>query len=115
MKFANIAGFVKLRDDIAASQALITRTEWQIAFCNVIAHAIRVLTCVLLAGRPLVQIRDAKAPAFADVASWDYSAASHLLQRLRMNAEKSSRFQRIEQGFEFSDREAGLSGGLSRV
>jgi hypothetical protein len=53
MKFANIAGFVKLRDDIAASQALITRTEWQIAFCNVIAHAIRVLTCVLLARQPL--------------------------------------------------------------
>ena len=56
-----------------------------------------------------VQIRDAKGPAFADVASWDYSAASFLLQRLRMNAEKCSRFNGIEQRLKLGDRETRLS------
>jgi hypothetical protein len=34
MKFANVAGYAKLRDDFAASQALITRTEQQTALAT---------------------------------------------------------------------------------
>ena len=114
MKFANVAGYAKLRDDFAATQAqlrgLSSRLRLQRSRSRLGAQ-----NRVLLLPQPFVQIRDAKAPAFADVESSDHSTASHLLQRLRMNAEKSSRFNRIEQGFEFSDWETRLSGGLSRV
>ena len=115
MKFANIAGFVKLRDDFAATQAQIRGLSGRLRLQRNGSRNSSALTCVLLARQPFVQIRDAKAPAFADVASWDYSVASLLLQRLRVNAQKSSGFDGIEQGFEFSDWEARLSGGVSRV
>jgi hypothetical protein len=112
MKFANTAGFVKLRNDFAATQAQLRGLSGRVGL-QPSRSRLGALDRVLLVPQPFVQIRDAKAPAFADVDSSDHSAASQLLQRLRMNAEKSSRFDGIEQRLKLGDSETRLSGGLS--
>jgi hypothetical protein len=60
----------------------------------------------LLAPHPIVQIRDAKAPVFADVPTWDLAKSSLHPECVRVHAEKSSRLDNIQEWFEFDNWEA---------
>jgi hypothetical protein len=60
-------------------------------------------------------IRDAKAPVLPDVPAWDLAEAGLLLERFGVHAEQGCGFDRIQQRFEFNNREARLSSDLSRA
>jgi hypothetical protein len=72
------------------------------------------VTTPLLTQQPFVQVRDAKAPVFPDVPPWDLAEASLLLEGLGEHAEQCCGFDRIQQRFEFNNREARLGSDLSR-
>ena len=67
---------------------------------NSVLESSRAVLSVLQAPQPIVEVRDAKTPAIADVTSRDLAASGLLLKRLRMNAKKSGGFVAIEQRLE---------------
>src|ERR1700719_184259 len=72
----------------------------------------RAVTHPLLATQPIIQIRDAKTPVFIDVTARDLTKAGLLLECVRVHAQKSRRLDRIQQRFEFDNREAAPSRNL---